>query len=272
MIENYIEDNKFERTQLVLDIKNGKINKETISEILDELENYVRKGEIENPYIETKKLDVRKKSEWNENYLDYLISHVSSAEIFNRESIEYISKVAEYVNEATKRILKRILAILLGLCVLFLVGYITGRKHGESSESLKNEIASLKGELIEVQETNKTLSEEIQKLKEVNEDLSKQASEYKNKLDVIQSVFNPKIEEKQINTSVEKKTNDELSKFIERALEGENVKAEFNAQDKYDSKDVEKRAIEMGLKRNQAQLLIDNLANPKKFDINQFSE
>lgn len=269
MVEKYIEDNKFDRTQFVLDIKNGKVSKETIFNILDELDMQTKEGVLENPYIETKVYEPRKKSEWNKNYLDYLVSQVASAENFTREFSEYIFKVAEYVNGTTKRMLKKIIAILIGMGVLFLAGYIVGRTNGGNSDSLKKEITSLKRELADTQSENLALSEEISSLKELNEKLNNQASEYKNKLDTIQSVFTSTNN----TTSIpETKNNDELSKFIERALKGENVKTEFNNQDKYGSSDVEKRALEMGLKRNQAQLLIDNLANPKKFDINKFSE
>lgn len=101
MIEKYVNSKKFDRTQLAIDVKNGKVSKESLDIIFKEIDDAVLRYEIDNPCIGTSPSGKRSKSEWNEKYLGLLVSEVSSAEVFNKESMLYLLEVSKHVNSSS---------------------------------------------------------------------------------------------------------------------------------------------------------------------------
>lgn len=111
MIEKYINEGKFDRTQLALDVKNGKITKNELIIIFELINKIIPLVCIEDPRIGNGCKDKRKKSEWNEKYLDYLVAEVSSSEVFNKESMLYLLDVTRHVKPFIKNSPKKIWGI-----------------------------------------------------------------------------------------------------------------------------------------------------------------
>lgn len=132
MIEKYIEENRFNRTKFAIDVKNLKITKSEIYEVLSAIDKRVGNGEIESPYLGNTSSYVIKKSAWNKNYQDYLLAEISSSELFNKDSILYLYEVSEYVSKSTKRLFIRLIGCLLVALFLFLSGYFLGKKNANT--------------------------------------------------------------------------------------------------------------------------------------------
>ncbi len=254
MIEQYINDNEFDRTQLALDVKNGKISAGKLNTIIQQIDEAISSGNIQSPYIGNGYPNKRKKSEWNTRYVDYLVAEVSSSEVFNKESMIYLLKVAKYVKASAFRGFIKIVLSLVVIGVAFFAGLLTGKagveELKEETNSLNFELEQIKLEKQNLQNRNDELEKTVQEIKNLTEKVSTKVSEVPN------------------NNPVEE---DELNKFINRALSGENVKAEFQKTD-YSSADVEKRALDRKLTRKDAEKLVANLANPQKFNVNKFGE
>ena len=111
MIEQYINDNEFDRTQLALDVKNGKISAGKLNTIIQQIDEAISSGNIQSPYIGNGYPNKRKKSEWNTRYVDYLVAEVSSSEVFNKESMLYLLDVTRHVKPFIKNSPKKIWGI-----------------------------------------------------------------------------------------------------------------------------------------------------------------
>lgn len=180
MTESYINNKKIERTQFALDIKNGKIKKDALDTMLGEIDAHISNGSIENPYIGTTYTGKYKKTEWNERYLDFLVAEVSSAEVFNKESLAFLLEVAAYVHGSTKRFLKKVLFVFIGLCIIFWAGYIVGQRYSGNVRAMKKGMEFLEQQVSSLKTENVLLKENNRQLEEVNERLTAKLDAIKN--------------------------------------------------------------------------------------------
>ena len=259
MIATYCQNGKFNRIDLALDVKNGKISSKDLVQIFTEIDQGVRNATIVSPYIGTKALSNRKKSEWTERYLEYLLAEVSSSEVFNKASMRHLLEVATYVNSKGQRKLQKFIFILVGLLIIFLTGFILGtqKKNTKILDSSNQIINQWKQDYQNLENLYKRVDEENQQLKEENQELTEM-------LENVRSAV-------KLPSEAQSYPKDELTKIIERALKGENVREEFQKTE-YTTEQVQERALEMKLTRKDAEKLVKNLVNKDKFDLNKFPE
>ena len=260
MIEKYIEGQKLNRTKIALDIKNGLITHEELSLLISEIDEFCSSGKIDNPYLGSTSSRKLKKTAWDKKYLDSLVGEVSCSEIFNRESLKYLCEVSAYVKSATKRFFIRAGIYVIAVFIIFLLGFFVGRNNSADSESLntKKKVELLQQENKLLKEENESLNSELIKVREKSLDLQ-------NKVEAINSVLNPSTPEK---NSV---SDDELTALIKRALNGENIRQEFQ-NSVYSTYQVEERAQEMKLNKAQAKKLVENMVTAEKFHMEKFGE
>ena len=242
-----IEEKSIKKTDLMKDIRDGRIAKTEIETFLHELDSLWKNNQIDAPYS-GESFRREKKTNWTEYYFEReFFSRCVSNEIFRKDFLFYSSEVANYINGKAKRILIKILCILLCCVICFFIGTtkVNTSKKDNVIVELQNQVAKLSNENKILQDKNDELSLIIEKFTKLAEESS---------------------------TVVQNKIEDDLDRYINKALNGQNMKEIFNNQNQYTSLDVEKRALERELTKNQAQKLIDNLANPNKFDIGKFSE
>ena len=267
MIEKYCENNKFNRVRFALDVKNGKISSRELSTVFHEIDVSIQKNLISSPYIGTKCISSKKKSEWNRHYLEHLIAEVSCTEVFNKASISHLLQVANYVNSTGKRIFIKLALCLFISIVVFTTGFVVGWKKNSNLEELKSENLILKEQVEEFQKI-------VHELKRENEELKQENSSLQSKLDDINKILRAPSEESPPPTATnnsESEEDDELAQIINRALKGENVYNEFQSSS-YSTEDLQQKALEMGLTKKDAERLIGNPANASKFNLEAFKE
>lgn len=166
MIDKYVDGNKINRVMVALDIKNGRISKSELDSMLNEFDVRVRNGDIENPYIGDVYSGKRKKTEWNETYLDFLVAEMSSSEAFNRQNLVFLCEVAAYVHGATKRLLLKVLAVFVGLSATFFAGHIVANETNiRARETIQKEVFALQDEKSRLQKENEELRKKLEEEK-----------------------------------------------------------------------------------------------------------
>lgn len=255
MISKYInvEANRIEKTELMKDIRDGRISKIGIESFINELDSLITKNQLNNPYL-GQFFKKEKKTNWTKYYFEReLFSRCVSNEIFTKDFLFYSSEVASYINSKPKRFLIKMLCFVICCAICFFIGTTKNNTNSkEKSLLLEKSIVDLQNQITKLTDENKLLKDKNTEFSVIIEKFTKLAEES--------------------STVVQNKIEDDLDRYINNALNGQNMKATFNNQNQYTSLDVEKRALERGLTKTQAQKLIDNLANPNKFDINKFSE
>lgn len=255
MISKYInvEANRIEKTELMKDIRDGRISKIGIESFINELDSLITKNQLNNPYL-GQFFKKEKKTNWTKYYFEReLFSRCVSNEIFTKDFLFYSSEVASYVNGKPKRFFIKMLCVVICCVICFFIGTTKNNANSkEKSLELENSIVDLQNQITKLTDENKLLKDKNTEFSVIIEKFTKLAEES--------------------STVIQNKIEDDLDRYINNALNGQNMKATFNNQNQYTSLDVEKRALERGLTKIQAQKLIDNLANPNKFDINKFSE
>lgn len=175
MIEKYFKNQgKLDRTQIALDIKNGKISELQLKKLFAEIDESLSEGKIENPYIENTKQYKEDKSEWNEQYLDLLVAQVSCLEAFTKEHLEHLLQVAKYVNGGGKRAMKKILIIIVAIVAVFVIGVLTGRN------SMKKQVQKIQNQMensIPLKAENESLKAENGKLKTILDEIQKMTAQ-----------------------------------------------------------------------------------------------
>ena len=135
--------------------------------------------------------------------------------------------------------------------------YKTSKKNTKILDSSNQIINQWKQDYQNLENLYKRVDEENQQLKEENQELTEM-------LENVRSAV-------KLPSEAQSYPKDELTKIIERALKGENVREEFQKTE-YTTEQVQERALEMKLTRKDAEKLVKNLVNKDKFDLNKFPE
>lgn len=89
IVEKYIVDGRVEREAIAMDIKNGKLSKREVDEILAD-------ARVQKAFIGVDFSDETPQEQWDSAYLDRL-SYAVVSEAFNRAYIEQLFKVSSFV-------------------------------------------------------------------------------------------------------------------------------------------------------------------------------
>lgn len=93
IVEKYIVDGRVEREAIAMDIKNGKLSKREVDEILAD-------ERVQKAFIGADFSDETPQEQWDSEYLDRL-SYAVVSEAFNRAYIEQLFKVSSFVRGKT---------------------------------------------------------------------------------------------------------------------------------------------------------------------------
>lgn len=116
-LSRYIENEEVKRGVITQDIKNRRLSRA-------ELEELINNPEISSSFF-GKEVDAKKpEAEWDEAYLRRL-SYASIGEVFNADYLLYLEKVADKVskakNRSSKKLFERIAVIVAVIAVITIV-------------------------------------------------------------------------------------------------------------------------------------------------------